>query len=207
MDKIIYNLTIVNKDCTMNLKLELKQLGFKKKEREILNYLYSKGKSKASQIANQLNQAKSTILYVLYKLEKKGFVEKKKKGKSYLFTSTDPTVFLRYFDERIRKEKRKKSRISSLIPDIRRLKDQKADAQISFYHTESSIGELRKSLYDQLDNKDISLIYDKDKVKIFSNEDYHFLITNDLAVRFEDRETLVKFVHAFKYINSHEIKK
>ncbi|MBU0976528.1 MAG: helix-turn-helix domain-containing protein [Patescibacteria group bacterium] len=191
----------------MNFDLVLKQLGFKLRERQIIAYLYSKGNCKASKIALELCIPKSTILFVLYKLEKKGFVTKIKKAKSYIFTPADPTALINHFDNTIQEAEAKKEKILPLIPEIRRLKDHKADAKIAYYSTDSSIKELRQSLLEQVDNKDTKILYDKESVKIYANDQYLFLLSDDLAVRFENRGTLVKFINAFKYVNAYEIKK
>ncbi|MDD3647558.1 MAG: helix-turn-helix domain-containing protein [Candidatus Dojkabacteria bacterium] len=191
----------------MDIDLLLKQVGLRKRESQMLSYLYSKGSAKASRISKELNLPKSTILFVLYKLEGQGFITKTKKGKSYFFSPKDPTSLIQYFDNIIQEAETKKEKVIPLIPEIRRLKDHKADSKVFYYHTESSIKELRQSLIDQVDNKDTKLIYDKENVRIYANEQYLFLVTDELAVRFEDRETLIKFVNAFKYINAYEIKR
>lgn len=189
----------------MKLTRILRKIGFTKKESEILEYLYEKGKSKASQISRELNIPKSTVLFVLYRLEDKEFISKRKEGRAYIFEPNDPANLLKHIEKRIRKEKRKRKNLLPLIPAIRRLKDLKPDNKVYFYEKASSIKDLKHSINERLDNKDIEKIYsDKDK-RIYHNEDFTFLVTNDIAVRFEDIKTLKKFISACKNVDEKRI--
>jgi len=190
----------------MKLSNILRKIGFSKKESEILEYLYEKGKSKASQISRELNIPKSTALFVLYRLEDKNFIFKRKEGRAYIFEPNDPTNLLKHLETRIKREKMKRQKLLPLIPEIRRLKDLKPDNKIHFYEKSSSIKDLKHSISERLDNKDIEKIYSNKEKRVYHNEDFTFLITKDIAIRFDDIETLKKFISACKDIDEKRIK-
>lgn len=189
----------------MDLRQDLQNIGLNPKEISILSYLYSKGKTTAGSISKEIQIPKSSVLFILYKLEEKGIVKKFKQGKVYIFNPTDPLSIINLLDSQIKTFTDKKKQILPLIPKIRHLKDLKADNKLYYYDKQSSINELRKSLFEQYDNKDTKIIYDKNNVKIFKNDDYVFLLGDEIAVRFDDIKTLIKFNLVFKYINAYEI--
>ena len=149
---------------------------------------------------------KSTVLFVLYKLEGKKIVEKQKVGKTFIFQPTDPSNLLKLLDDKILKEKEKKNKLLPLIPSLRQLKDLKPDSKVFYYDKESSISDLLHSINERLDNKDIEEIYKKDGIKIYYNEDFTFVTSKNLAIRFEDLKTCKKFISTLKNIDEEEIK-
>jgi sugar-specific transcriptional regulator TrmB len=185
----------------MNIQELLKKSGFVGKESLILSYLYERGKSIASTISKELSIPKSTVLYVLYELERENLVTKNKSGKTYIFESTDPENLIKRIDERIKIQKERRKKILKNLAQIRRLKDLKSDEQIHYYDKESSIRELKHSINERLDNKDLQRIYAKNYKNIYANEDFTFLLTSELAIRFKDRNTLKKFILALSDID------
>jgi len=202
----MYNKPIVNLYYTMDTLRLFKQIGFTKKKSEILEYLYKKGESIASRIAKELHLPKSTVLFVLYKLEEKELVEKQKVGKTFHFQATDPSNLLKLLDDKIKKEKEKKENLLPLIPSLRQLKDLKPDNKVFYYDKESSISDLLHSINERLDNKDIEEIYKKESIKIYYNEDFTFVISKNLAIRFKDIEICKKFISMLKNIDEEKIK-
>lgn len=188
----------------MNINSLLKEAGLKQKESRILSYLYEKGKSKASVIAAERGIPKSTVLFILYKLERQDLVSKIIKGKTYIFEAKDPEELLKKIDRKIQSLKLKRKKLSPKIPDLRRLKDLKASGKIYFFDEKSSIAELRHSINEKLDNKDMNLLYSKNYKRILANEDFVFFLSDDFGIRFESIKTLKNFILALKDIDERQ---
>ncbi|MBN2016448.1 winged helix DNA-binding protein [Candidatus Dojkabacteria bacterium] len=182
----------------------LSKIGFGDKDAQILTYLYERGKSVASTISKELNIPKSTVLYILYELEREGLVTKRKERKTYVFESTDPENIIKKIDEDIELQKERRKIILPNLSKLRRLKDLKSDMQIHYYDKEGSIKDLKRSIDERLDNKDIERIYSKNYKSIYTNEDFTFLVNEDFAIRFRDKDTLKKFISALKDIDETE---
>jgi sugar-specific transcriptional regulator TrmB len=185
----------------MNTEILFQTIGLNIKESKILSYLYTREKSLASTISKELDIPKSTVLFILYNLEKKELVIKEKKGNSFIFKSKDPENLIRYLDKQTLDYKKKRESVLSKLPKLRRLKDLKADQKILIYDKESSIDRLKKSINEKLDNKDLRLVYSKNYNKIYSNEDFTFLITENFAARFNDLQILKKFISVISDID------
>jgi len=76
---------------------------------------------------------------------------------------------------------------------------------VYFYEKLSSIKDLKHSISERLENKDIKRIYSEKDTRIYHNEDFTFLVTNDIAIRFRDIKTLKKFISACKNIDEERI--
>jgi hypothetical protein len=104
-------------------------------------------------------------------------------------------------DKRIKKEYLKRKNLLKIIPQLRRLQDLKPDGNIKFYDKESNLLDLKHSINQQLDNDDIKRIYLKDNVSIYSNEDFTFIFSDNLAIRFDNFKKAKEFISLFHKID------
>lgn len=79
----------------------LKNIGFKEKEISVYVQLNKWSQARAVNLSVELNFPKSTVIEILYKLEKRGFVSKLRRGNYFIFHAESPEKVISALDGKI----------------------------------------------------------------------------------------------------------
>lgn len=168
----------------------LKKVGFTDNEVDVLVCLYTYGVQTAQQVAEQLSISKSSSLFILKQLVRKGFVEKRSRYNTFLFQAKSPDLVLQKLDNNILSLKKKREDLELLVDDLKRLRDYESGKRIYYYDDEVSVKRLRSGLIDAAQlGAAKRTVKSSTSVEKFEGDRYVYLISmnDNFAIRIEPK--------------------
>jgi len=155
------------------LEKELENIGLNEKEAKVYVAALELGRATAQQIAQRAGLKRPTTYFTIEGLMKRGLMSSFHEKKKQFFVAESPERLIDVFEEKRDELRRQGEKLNKLIPDLKKLSQNKTDKPIvKYYVGKEGALSMAKSILEVGDKEEVLMAYNADKVlDLFSEEE------------------------------------